>query len=381
MPEQALIEISGAGPAGLSAALAAAHAGRAVRVHERRDEVGRRFHGDFQGLENWTTEGDVLDELAGMGIEPAFDHTPFYEVNVFSPGRRCYRFRSPRPLFYLVRRGGEPGCLDVSLKRQALAAGVELCFSDTVRRLPAGGIVTQGPRRADAIASGYLFDCDLADGAWAAISDRLAPKGYAYLLVCGGRATLATCLFDDFHRERRYLERSVEFFSRELGMRMRNPRRFGGSGNFYLPRSARKGNILYAGESAGFQDPLFGFGIRWALISGCEAGRALADDDPGRYERVWKRRLRAFHQAAVTNRWFYERMGDRGYAAALARLARAADVREAMRRAYAPRLWKRIWYRLLASRRYPALPGAREHCDCTWCRCDRQRALSARSAG
>ena len=80
MPEQAIIEISGAGPAGLSAALAAAHAGRAVRVHERRDEVGRRFHGDFQGFENWTTEGDVLDELAGMGIEPAFDHTPFYEV-------------------------------------------------------------------------------------------------------------------------------------------------------------------------------------------------------------------------------------------------------------------------------------------------------------
>jgi len=72
-PSRAGVEIVGAGPAGLSAALTAARAGREVTVWERRADCGSRFHGDLQGLENWTTRGDVLEELAGMGIATTFD--------------------------------------------------------------------------------------------------------------------------------------------------------------------------------------------------------------------------------------------------------------------------------------------------------------------
>jgi len=49
------IEIAGAGPAGLTAAITLAQAGRKVVVHEAYKEVGHRFSRDFQGLENWTT--------------------------------------------------------------------------------------------------------------------------------------------------------------------------------------------------------------------------------------------------------------------------------------------------------------------------------------
>ncbi|VAW72461.1 hypothetical protein MNBD_GAMMA13-171 [hydrothermal vent metagenome] len=365
------IEISGAGPAGLAAALAVVKTGRAACVYERRDDVGKRFHGDFQGLENWTTDIDVLDELGSIGIEDGFEHTSFREVTCFSPDGIAHEVRSERPLFYLIRRGSEAGSLDTALKQQALDAGVEIRFGETLHRLPKGGIVTQGPHRADAIATGYLFETDMADAAYAVISDQLAPKGYAYLLVCKGRGTLASCLFEDFHKERLYLERCVEFFTEKVGVRMKSPRRFGGSGNFSLPRTARKGNILYAGESAGFQDPLFGFGIRWALISGAEAGHALADDEPARYEKVWKRRLRAFYQTAATNRWFYERMGDRGYAAAIRNFPKGSDIRTWMQNTYAPSLWKRVWYHAVAARRYKPLLQVREDCDCTWCRCKR----------
>ena len=298
------IEISGAGPAGLATALAVVRAGRSARVYERREDVGKRFHGDFQALENWTTELNVLDELASMGVEAGFEHTPFHKVTCYSPDGTSHQLHSAQPLFYLIRRGNGAGCLDTALKQQALEAGVEIRFGEMLRHLPKGGIVTQGPRRADAIASGYLFETELADGAYAAVSEQLAPRGYAYLLIGGGRGTLASCLFDDFHNERHYLERCVEFFTEKVGVSMHNPRRFGDSGNFSLPRTARKGNILYAGESAGFQDPLFGFGIRWAITSGAAAGRALANDDPARYERFWKRRLRACYQTAATNRWF-----------------------------------------------------------------------------
>lgn len=370
-PHNDPIEISGAGPAGLAAAIAVLRAGRQARVYEKHHEVGRRFHGDFQGLENWTTETDVFDELGALGLECEFEHTPFYEVVGFDPAGIPHTFRSNKPLFYLIRRGSEVGSLDMDLKRQAHAVGAELHFNEPAHHFTHGGIVTEGPHRADAIAAGYLFETDMADCAYAAVSDRLASKGYAYLLVHAGRGTLATCMFDDFHNERHYVERCVEFFTEKVGVRMQEPRRFGGSGNFSLPHKASKGNIVYAGEAAGFQDPLFGFGIRWAFLSGALAGAALAAGEPARYQHDWKRRLRAYHQTAATNRWFYGRLGDRGYLRLIRRYPEHADIRDWLRHAYEPRWWKRAWYHLAINDRPTPLLTLHDDCDCTWCRCSR----------
>lgn len=380
MIDKPVIEISGAGPAGLAAALSVTAAGQRALVYERRADVGGRFHGDFQGLENWTTRGDVLKELATMGIDTGFERLPVREIVCFDPEGTARTFRSQQPLFYLVQRGNQPGNLDHALKQQALAAGVEIRFNTPASHFPNGGVVTEGPHRADAIATGYLFETDMADGIYAAISDELAAKGYAYLLINRGRGTLATCLFDDFHHEREYLERCAAFFDRHVGLRMNNPRRFGGSGNFALPKSARKGNLLYAGEAAGFQDPLFGFGIRWALLSGTAAGQALATGDLGQYEKTWKQRLRPFHETAATNRWFYDRLGNRGYQVTLHAFPKGGDVRDWVHRAYAPRLWKRAWYHLVVSRRATPLLNPHEDCDCTWCRCKRHMQASANSS-
>ncbi|MFQ5644740.1 MAG: NAD(P)/FAD-dependent oxidoreductase [Thiogranum sp.] len=372
-----LVEISGAGPAGLAAALAVARGGGHARVYERRGDVGARFHGDFQGLENWTTKTGVLAELEETGIAPDFEHSPINEVTCFGPGGDIERkVHSQQPLFYMIRRGSEPGTLDYALKQQALAAGVEIRFNETLRKLPAGGIVTEGPHRADAIAAGYLFETDMADGAYAVVSEQLAPGGYAYLLICNHRATLATCLFSDFHNERRYLERSVDFLTGKLGVHMDNPRRFGGTGNFALPKSARKRNILYAGEAAGFQDPLFGFGIRFAVLSGAAAGRAQLSGHLEQYETFWKHRLRDYHKTAAVNRWFYERLGNRGYSRMLRHYPEGRDIRERMRRSYAPRLWKRIWYHLAVARHLTPVLNPYADCDCTWCRCSRPAQAS-----
>ncbi|MGV8893191.1 MAG: DUF3141 domain-containing protein [Burkholderiaceae bacterium] len=67
-----LIQIGGAGPAGLAAAITLAKAGRSVLVPEMHSEAGHRFGGDFQGLENWTTLQDALDNLQEIGITTDF---------------------------------------------------------------------------------------------------------------------------------------------------------------------------------------------------------------------------------------------------------------------------------------------------------------------
>lgn len=360
------IRILGAGPAGLAAAITAARAGRPVEVLERRRDVGRRFHDDFQGLENWSTPDDVLDELAALHIEPTFEHTPVRETVAFDPAGRTHVYRSARPFYYLVRRGPAPGTLDASLKAQALAAGVQIRFGESRPEFAGDGIIAAGPRRADAIVVGYVFQTDAADGAYGAMSDRLAPKGYAYLLVTGGRGTLASCLFAEFQNEHLYLERTAEFFRRQVGVTMRAPRRFGGTANFALPRTARRGSLLLVGEAAGFQDPLWGFGMRYALLSGNLAAGAVVAGRPQDYDRRWKERFGAALATGVVNRFLYARLGERGYRWLLGRLDRAADPRDWLRRIYGPSALKGLLAPLLRRSGRVSYPPPRPFRKDTW---------------
>jgi flavin-dependent dehydrogenase len=338
------LEIVGAGPAGLSAALTAARAGRAVTVYEMRAECGSRFHGDIQGLENWTTRADVLEELDEMGIAPTFDHAAIRDGLFFDADGRERSVRSDRPAFYLVRRGTGPGTLDQSLKAQALAAGVDIRFLEAPEALAGGGIQTPGPDRCDALDVGYVFETDMADGVFAALSERLAPKGYAYLLVSRGWGTVASCIYDDYANAREYRERCRDFFERKVGLRMQAPRAFGGTGKIRAWPIVRSGETLYAGEAAGLQDALWGFGMRYALVSGHMAAKAVLARAPHQYDRSISRRFAGFLRTAIVNRYFYERMGDGGYARLLGQIARAADAREWLRRFYAPRLWKALLF-------------------------------------
>lgn len=364
--------ISGAGPAGLVAALTIAKAGGRAVVYERQTDVGARFHGDFQGLENWTTSGDVLEELSAMGIKPGFEAAPFQEGNLYDADGREFRFRSPDPLFYLVRRGTEANTLDQSLKAQAIASGVEIRFGEAAHHLPEGGIVAEGPRAADVIAVGYTFETDMADGAFAAFSDSLAPKGYSYALIWNGHGTVASCMFDDFHKEKNYLGATVDFFRRKVGLKMNQPRRFGGMGGYGCPRTARNENILLAGEAAGFQDALWGFGMRYAMVSGHLAARALIENQTASYDQHWRRRIGGFLRSSMVNRYLFERLGNGGYAALIQRMSLTHNVREWLRSHYAPRLWKRLLFplahRAIRTKHRDTI-CVMEGCDCTWCHC------------
>ena len=363
---QPRIDIVGAGPSGLAAALAARARGAGVTVYEKRPDVGARFGGDFQGLENWTGDRDVLAELEQLGIAATFDATPVDEIVCFGPDLRARTLRAAAPIFYLVRRGREPGTLDQALKTQALAAGVDIRFGERLQHLARGGVVAEGPHRADVIATGFVFDTDMADGCYAAVSDRLAPKGYSYLLIDKGRGTVATCLFDRFHEERRYLEGTVDFFERAVGLRWQSAKRFGGSGNFQRVVRTVVGERAYVGESAGFQDALFGFGLRYALVSGHLAGQGRD------YKDSWRGQLGRLNAASIANRWLYGRLGDRGYQAVLRWVVDGRDPRQLLKRIYRPTRWKLALANWVSQPPRRGPDAAPDHCDCTWCRCQRE---------
>ena len=368
--EKGTVQIAGAGPAGLAAAITLARAGRAVVVREAQPEVGYRFRRDLQGLENWTTDTDVLQVLEELGITTDFDRRGYRRGLCFDAKGRAYPIQSREPLFYLVERGPRPGSLDSAMLKQALALGVTVRFNDRVNTLEGEGILAIGPKAADAIAVGYHFDTDMDDGYWVICDDRLAPKGYAYLLVMGGRGTVKSCMFTGFKQEKECVERTVEAFRRRVGLRMFNARPHGGVGNFRIPRSALAGRHPVIGEQAGFQDTLWGFGMRIAIQSGVLAARSLLGR--GDYNRLWRRELEPGLRTAVVNRAMYGLLGNTGYSLLLRRQSRN-DAREFLTRQYRPTRLKQFLYPW-ARRRY----HSRRHdescdhmdCSCVVCRCE-----------
>lgn len=338
------VHIAGAGPAGLAAAITLALAGRAVVVHEAQHEVGHRFQGDTQGLENWTQQVDVLQELSDLGISTDFQHTSCTQGISFDAWGKAYRIQGSQPLLYLLERGPAPGTLDTTLLQQAISLGVEVKFNSRFVHTGSDAILATGPQRGSAIAAGYHFETDMENGFWVICDNRLAPQGYAYLAVLNGHATLKSCMFTDFNNKAEYVQRTVAAFEQLLNLRMHNPVPHGGVVNLLLPSSATQHGHPLAGELAGIQDSRWGFGIRLAITSGVLAARSLLDGS--NYGMLWQQRLAATLHTSMVNRAIYARLGNRGYRWYLAHMQRRGDARALLYRQYRPSVLKRVLFSL-----------------------------------
>ncbi len=370
MATRPTIQIVGAGPAGLAAAITLARAGRRVVVHEAAPEVGSRFQGDHQGLENWTVEKDVLDDFREHRLNLDFARGPCQYGVAFDAWGKRYEFHSESPLFYTIERGPGPRTIDSALLAQARDAGVEVRFDSRVRHVEGPAILAAGPRAADAIAVGFHFETSMQDGCWVICDDDLAPQEYAYLLVANGRGTVKSCMFSGFKREAEYVARTVERFRRLVGVEMRNPRPHGGAGNFRIPACAYSGAHPVAGEQAGFQDTLWGFGIRFAIGSGVLAARSLIDGED--YDARWRDSMGAVLRAAVVNRAIYGSLGNAGYRRFLRKASTSGDARLFLHRHYGASWLKSVlypWARWRVQSRRRDVSCNHLECSCVWCRC------------
>ena len=372
--------IIGAGPGGLVAAITLARLGYSVIIHEKAKKVGSRFNEDFQGLDNWTLGRTVPHFLDALHIRENFRCVPYYGGDFFGPDNRRRHITTREPLFYLIKRGADAESLDRGLLQQALDFGAEIQWGEGMQSLPPKPVIVgTGPKAADAIAKGYTFSTDHPDYCAGFLDNRIAPKAYAYLLVNQGRGTFATCMFTDFHNVNHYFKRAVERLHRLVEIEITKPTEFGGYINFFLDRP--KGNtrgIYYVGENNGFQDALWGFGLKYAMFSGHLEALSIISGES--YQTLCQRWIEPSIRSSLANRWIWAHLGNTGYRKMLDWVGDSQHPFEILRNKFQNSMSKKILYKI-ARRWYHTRrvdeACAHDYCDCVWCRCERRRTTNS----
>lgn len=373
MDKNKTITVIGAGPAGLTAAINLVINGFKVDLFEQNNDVGLRFNGDFQGLENWSDLEDTLDILKKINIDINFLCHPYYgnDGTFYGPKLNKIKVKTSRPLFYIIERGSNNNSLDQGLRKQAEKLGVNIIWNHKSKSVKEGNaIVSSGPKAADAIAKGLVFKTSLKNTFIGFLDNKIAPKAYAYLLVNKGNATFATCLFEDFKNERLYFERALETLKSVIDVDINEPKEFGGFVNYFNePKLSKDERILYVGENAGFQDALWGFGIKYAMLSGYYAAESIVNNSS--YNDLCKKNLIPKFQTSLANRWLFAHLTNYGYSFILSKLGSLEDVISPLRKHYNQSFNKKIIYQI-AKRWYKTRlidkQCLHEHCDCVWCR-------------
>lgn len=350
-----------------------ARGGRRVRLLERADQVGHRFTGDFQALENWSQPEDALHRLTSLGLSTGFEHRPVWKVAVYDQRLQPTVARSERPLLYLVRRGPEQASLDRALLAEAEEAEVDVWLNQPAERAYHGQTVATGPRYADSVTSGWVFPTRLSDQVRCILSSSVDPAGYAYLAVWDGRATLAVRLFHRHHAWQEARRKAVEAFRRllpDLDLDPTSARPLSGFGSGFggLHLSDEAGRF-YVGEAAGLQDPEWGLGLWYAVESGVLAARCLLDGSD--YAAVGRDRFEPRLCAALANRIATAHLPAWLLSAMRHRVASSRPVGRCLRRHWQPTPVRRV-----VARRFAATRSGNDDqgcrladCRCVWCRC------------
>lgn len=302
------IRIAGAGPAGLTAAIILARAGRSVIVWERGPEVGRDHNSDFESIENFITAQDMWEEFASWGLVKNFLCVPINSLTCFGPGfQRAVELSDARPLFYVIVRGARKDSLEHGLLEQALKVGVRVEYNHSARPEEVD-IVATGLVRARAYAVGYQFRTNAPNACCVCLDDTLTPKSYSYLILCEGWGTIGAGAIVPQKGLKENLPRIVEGYRSKLGFDIIDPTYFAAPLGFGIPETAQMNGQLYVGEAADLQDSFTGFGIRSSMTTGQLAARSILENSD--YDQLWRKRYMPLLKTSAVNRMLQQLGGN-----------------------------------------------------------------------
>ena len=323
MQDHRPIRIAGAGPSGLTAAITLARAGYPVEVHEAKGDVGARFIGDLQIIEGASEREPVPQFLDRIGIARNFYFRGADWATFYDQSRVARVIRSGEPYGYFIRRGAEEGTLDRGLLAQARDAGANVIFNS---RITEADIIATGPAAPDGLAKEMTWRSDEPERVDVFFNHKLSPGGYSYLFILDGIATFGCAIVADFKGIDDYFDHSFAAAQTIHNFTVPDEHRTGYSYmNFHLKVRATNGQSRFVGEAAGFQDYLFGLGIRYAVTSGHLAARSIIENRD--FDELWREELGAKQETSLVNRFLYESGGNFGLSMFVRRAARARDFR------------------------------------------------------
>ncbi|MGI8648571.1 MAG: NAD(P)/FAD-dependent oxidoreductase [Mycobacteriales bacterium] len=302
-PSSCDVIIVGAGPAGLTAATAAATAGAKTVVFERQNEIGYPIHTSGASWISDMREFDVPEHLYHP-VDRAVFFSPTEELDISYPGASCvldirgvYQYLAERAIaagatIALRHRVDQPlldsgrvtgvGFRDHTGQANELRAPVTIDASGYSRTVSnRSGLAPEFHRYAfgaeyDLYAPNYPQDT-----AYFIMGSQLAPNGYAWLFARGkGRVRVGVGVIhpDTKSDPRTYLQRVIRMPQLANQLRGASPVEYH-TGLFPSEPPAKRlwaPGLLLAGDSGAQGSTFIGEGIRFAMYAGRMAGEVAA---------------------------------------------------------------------------------------------------------
>ncbi len=302
-PTKGEILIYGAGISGMVAAVNLAREGYKVTVREKEAGLGGSKMSN-PSIHTTPLDPAATSKYTGVDISPALQ--PASSIALYLHN---FRIQIPGHMTFHVERSSRKQSIDYLLYEECQKAGVRFEFSHPLKKedissLPPNTIIACGlnesvyealdipcVRWTAWMARGEYSDPSRENYAWVWLDESITE--YGYISFCNGiYYNLLFTAEEEISDEA--LERYREFMSGAESFEEENWNFIQGvvpAGTGQMPALEKEGLIL-CGTMSGCIDPLFGFGISGALVSGKVA--ALAVTDPVRARAEFERFTRNF---------------------------------------------------------------------------------------
>jgi len=357
------ITISGAGPSGLTAAINLALAGYSVEVYEVNRTAGERFSNCFQILENYTEKEELLTSLNRMNIKVNFFCQPANEIDFYDSKLTRCSLKSREPYGYFIKRGSDKDTLDQGLVEQASDLGVKIIYATKLNQEKAD-IDATGARSTTGISKEIVFDTNINNIFRVILDNNITPGGFSYLYVINKKGTIGSAVLRKFSQINSFTAKAVNRFQEIEKFEMQSPKEFVSYVDFFIAKSAKNKNTLITGEAAGFQDYLFGIGIRFSILSGYLAAKSIIENID--YDNLWKSQLSEKIKMSIVNRFLYEIGGNIGYTL-FNKSAQNSDFKEFGYKLYKPNLFKKFIFPFIKIT-WKNYSKCTHGDNCLWCR-------------
>jgi flavin-dependent dehydrogenase len=289
------INIYGAGLSGLTAAIYLAKNGYDVTVYEKERRIGGLHH-CIPSIHMTPIDFQKIYTFTGIDVKPCF--TPLHTFKAYIYSKILYL--NPQYL-YVTERGPQKTSLDFYLYTHALKAGVNFEFSQPLTlkilsSLPNPSIIATGsysellkylrlPHTSfrhfnshKKISLNYPF-------CLAYFIPYLAGYGYAYIAAKNQLASVEVD-FSLNQMNHTYLKKFKKHLKQTENITFKtwSPVIDNIPQKIHLIRKIHGNTYILAGALSGFHDPLFGFGVNSALISGIIAAKTVISKKTGMKE-------------------------------------------------------------------------------------------------